>query len=84
MMSYTDAENGKVALMQEILGVKDIQISTCSMNCIRSLWMRKRMQEQEIVRDRMNFHDFSKTKKRMLINNVLFFVTATGFKPVTG
>lgn len=24
-MSYTDAENGKVALMQEILGVKDIQ-----------------------------------------------------------
>lgn len=25
MMSYTDAENGKVALMQEILGVKDIQ-----------------------------------------------------------
>ena len=25
LMSYTDAENGKVALMQEILGVKDIQ-----------------------------------------------------------
>lgn len=25
MISYTDAENGKVALMQEILGVKDIQ-----------------------------------------------------------
>lgn len=25
MMSYTDAENGKVALMQEILEVKDIQ-----------------------------------------------------------
>ena len=28
MMSYTDAENGKVALMQEILGVKDISSST--------------------------------------------------------
>ena len=25
MISYTDAENGKVALMQEILSVKDIQ-----------------------------------------------------------
>lgn len=25
MISYTDAENGKVALIQEILGVKDIQ-----------------------------------------------------------
>lgn len=61
MMSYTDAENGKVALMQEILGVKDIQ--DCSMNCIRSLWMRKRMQEQEIVKGRVNFYDFSKTKR---------------------
>jgi len=46
--------------------------------------MRKRMQEQEIVKGRVNFYDFSKTKKRMLINNILFFVTATGFKPVTG
>ena len=25
MISYTDAENGKVALMQEILGVNDMQ-----------------------------------------------------------
>ena len=32
--------------------------------------MRKRMQEQEIVKGRVNFYDFSKTKKRMLINNI--------------
>ena len=64
MMSYTDAENGKVALMQEILGVKDIQ----DIDMLYGLHQEfmdyvKRVQEQEIVKGRVNFHDFSKTKK---------------------
>ena len=42
--------------------------------------MRKRMQEQEIVKGRVNFYDFSKTKKRMLLINILFLFLKNLFR----
>ena len=84
MMTYTDAENGKVALMQEILGVKDIQDIDLLYELHQEFMDAQKNAGTGNSEGQSELLCFFKNKKRMLINNILFFVTATGFKPVTG